>query len=104
MIFLDKNVQIYRLEAVSGNKTRMTTLTTTLEVCIQPLGDSKAGMYGGSFGKMFKVFMDSGKDVKEGDQVRDYEGNIYRIIAGSREDRNDGFIADYMSIIVEKTN
>lgn len=104
MIFLDRHIQIYRLATVSGNKTKMTTLTTSLEACVQPLGDSKTAMYGGSFGKMFKIFLEVDQNIKEGDQIRDYEGNKYQIIAGGLENRSDGFIADYMGIIVEKIN
>lgn len=104
LIDLDKDISIHRLAAVSGNKTAFQTLTTTLESAIQPLGDEKTALYGGSFGKMFKIFCDVTRDVKEGDQVRDKDGNIYQIVPGGVEKRDDGIIADYLGLIVKKVN
>lgn len=104
MYLLDRHIKIFRLASVGGNKTAMTTMTTSLESTIQPLGENKTAMFGGNFGKMFKIFIEADKDVKEGDQLRDYEGNIYKIVAGGLENRNDGFIADYMGIVCEKIN
>lgn len=104
IIDLDKTISIHRLSAVSGNKTAFATLTTTIESTIQPLGDEKTAMYGGSFGKMFKIFCDVTKNIKEGDKVRDKDGNIYQIVAGGVEKRDDGNIADYLGLIVKKIN
>lgn len=75
-----------------------------MEATVQPLGDEKAALYGGSFGKMFKIFMDINDNVAEGDRIKDKEGNIYQIVAGGVENRTDGFMADYMGIIVKKIN
>jgi hypothetical protein len=104
MLLLDRTVAIYRLSELPGNKQGYSTLTTTLEATVQPLGDSKTAMAGGSYGKMFKIFMDAGRNVKEGDQIRDRDGNIYKIVSGGLEDRTDGFMADYMGITCEKIN
>lgn len=102
IIQLDKNISIYRLELVGGDKTRYATLTTTLQSTIQPLGDEKAEMFGGSSGKLFMIYCDVDKNVKQGDQIRDKDGNIYKVLSGGIENRNDGFIADYMGIAVQK--
>jgi hypothetical protein len=104
LIQLDDKISIYRLEKITANKTALTTLTTTLNSTIQPLGDEKTALYGGSFGKMFKIFLDVNKDVKEGDKIKDMDGNLYEVVAGGIENRNDGLIADYLGVIVKKVN
>lgn len=104
MILLDSYVKIYRLSQVSGNKTSYTTLTTSISATTQPLSDNKAGQETGGHGKLYKIFMDSGVDVKDGDQLRDVWGNIYQIMAGGIDRRTDGFIADYIGITVQKIN
>jgi hypothetical protein len=68
------------------------------------LSDEKTAMIGGAFGEMFKIYMDVDKDINEGDQIQDYNGNIYEVMAGGKSNRNDGFVADYMSLTVKKIN
>lgn len=104
MLLLDRNIKIYRLHQISGNKTGFTTLTTSIESTIQPLGEEATSMHGGDFGRMFKIYCDIGEDVKEGDQIRDYDGNIYQIIGGGVDKRDDGMIADYLGLTVKKVN
>jgi hypothetical protein len=104
LILLDSTVNIYRLSQVSGNKSRYTTLTTSIQSTTQPLGEEKAQFFGGSHGKMYKVFTDVGEDIKEGDQIRDKDGNVYQVVSGGLEKRNDGFMADYMGIVCSKIN
>ena len=104
MILLDRYVQIYRLSVVSGNKSSYSTFTSSLEATVQPLGAEKTALYGGDFGKMFRVYMDVDRDVEEGDQIRDKDGNIYQVVAGGKDNRTDGFMADYLGITVKKIN
>lgn len=104
MIFLDKRVKVYRLSDLGGDKSSYSTFTSSLEAGVQPLGDSKTAMYGGDFGKMFKIYLDVDKDIEEGDQIRDAEGNIYQIVSGGKENRDDGLIADYLGLTVKKIN
>jgi len=104
MILLDRNVIIYRLSDIGGNKSSYSTFTSSLEATIQPLDNSKAGMYGGDHGKMYKIYLDVDRDIVEGDQIRDADGNIYQVEAGGINNRNDGFMADYMGIVVKKIN
>jgi hypothetical protein len=105
IILLDRFIRIYRASQVAGwNRQSYTTFTTSIECTIQPLGDEKTAMAGGSYGKMFVIYMEVDQNLVEGDQVRDYLGNIYEIVSGGLENRNDGFIADYMSVIVKKIN
>ena len=99
---LDKTVSIYRLSAIDQNKSSYTTFTTTIQATIQPLGEQKASMLGGSHGEMFVIYMDVDKGIKENDQIRDFQGNIYKVIGGGIKNRNDGFVADYLEITVQK--
>jgi len=103
-IFFDKVISVYKLEQTSGNKQSYTTWTTTIETTIQPLGDSKVASGGGSFGKMFKLYVDVDTNIKDGDRLKDKDGNWYEVVAGGVENRNDGFIADYMGITAKKVN
>lgn len=103
-IFFDKVISVYKLEVVNGNRQSYTTWTTTIESTIQPLGDEKSAMAGGSFGKMYKIFVDVDTNIKDGDRIKDKDGNWYEVVAGGVENRNDGFIADYMGITCKKVN
>lgn len=104
IIFLDRTIGVYRLQDVGGNRQSYSTWTTTLECAIQPLGDEKSSMAGGSYGKMFKIYLDADSGVKDGDKIKDKDGNWYEVVAGGVENRNDGFIADYMGLTVKKVN
>lgn len=104
MLLLDSTVKVHRLSQVSGNRTAYTTWTVSIESTTQPLGEEKTGFYGGSHGKMFKIFFDAWQDIREGDQIRDYDGNIYQVVAGGVEKRNDGFMADYLGVVVKQIN
>lgn len=103
-IFFDKIISVYKLEQTTGNRQSYTTFTTTIETTIQPFGGEKSGMAGGSYGKMYKLFVDVDTNIKDGDRLKDKDGNWYEVVAGGVENRNDGFIADYMGIIAKKVN
>jgi hypothetical protein len=103
-IFFDKVISVYKLEDVDGTRQHYTTWTTTIDCTIQPLGDSKTALAGGSYGKMYKIFIDVDTNIKDGDKIKDKLGNWYEVMAGGVENRNDGFIADYMSLTVKKIN
>jgi len=102
--FLNRKISVYRLEDIGGNRQAYTTFTTTLECAIQPLGAEKTAQAGGSFGKMFVLYMDADKDVKDGDKFLDDDGNWYEAVSGGVDNRNDGFMADYLSIMAKKVN
>ena len=104
MILLDKTVSIHRLEVVSGNKTSYVTATLSQSAAIQPIGDGEVENATGGFNKLYKIYMDVGVDVKEGDKLLDVNGNIYKIESGGIENRDDGFIADHLDLTVRKTN
>ena len=102
--FFDKVISVYKLEQTSGNKQSYTTWTTTIETGIQPIGSEKSGMSGGGSGKMYKLFVDVDTNIKDGDRIKDKDGNWYEVVSGGISNRNDGFIADYMSIVARKVN
>lgn len=104
MFLLDKTVAIHRLSEVAGNKQTYSTLTTTLQATIQPISDGKAAMAGGGYGKMFVCYLDVDRNIIVGDKVLDRDGNIYKVISGGVENRNDGFAADYFKITMQKVN
>jgi hypothetical protein len=104
IILLDNFIKVHRLSAIGGNKSSYTTWTTTLDCTIQPLGDEKTAMAGGAYGKMFKIFLDVDKDIKQDDKLIDRDGNIYKVVAGGVENRNDGYMADYLGITAQKLN
>ena len=104
LYLLDKTVSIHRLSEVAGNKQSYSTLTTTLEATIQPISDGKSSMAGGSSGKMYVIYLDVDQNILVGDKVKDRNGNIYKVIAGGVENRDDGFMADYMKLTVQKIN
>ena len=104
MILLDRFVKIMRLSQTSGNRTGYSTFTTSLQATVQPQSAEKTASLGGSFGKMFVIYMDSYQDVQENDQLQDYEGNIYQPISGGVERRTDGFMADYLKVTAKKIN
>ena len=104
MILLDRLVKVERLSVYDGDKSKYSTMTVSLQATRQPLADEKVELYQGSFGKMFVIFLDVDMNIKEGDRIRDYEGNIYEVVSGGVDNRNDGLIADYMRVICKKTN
>lgn len=104
MLLLDRNISIHRLYDIGGNRQGYSTLTTTMEATIQPLSEAKTAMAGGSFGKMFAIYLDVDKNIIAGDKIKDMDGNVYKVISGGIENRNDGMIADFMKITVQKVN
>lgn len=104
MLLLDRHIKIIRLTSAGYNRSAYTTWTVSIDATIQPLGDQKGGSGFGSNEKLFKVFLEVFNDVREGDQIQDYLGNIYQVVAGGVEQRNDGFMADYLGVVVKKIN
>lgn len=104
IIALDRTIKVYRQELVSGNKGRYTTYTVSLDCTIQPMGAQKTAMIGGTFGKMYNVFLDVDQPIEAGDILVDNNGNRYKIESGGLENRNDGLIADYMIVVCKKIN
>lgn len=102
LIELDRTIAVYRLSQITANKTSYATLTATLECTMQPAGSNKSGMAGGSYGEMFVIYMDVDKNIRQDDKIKDRDGNWYKVVSGGIKNRNDGFIADYMEVLVQR--
>lgn len=71
------------MEAVSGDRTRLATLTTTLHAHRRIVDPSKAVELGGAVGKMFKFYFEEGADVNDGDIfIDETDGTRYQVEAG----------------------
>ena len=104
MILLDKTVSIHRLTDIDSNKSSFSTVTLEQDAAIQPAGDIKSGGGVGNYDKLYKIYIDAGANIQEGDKIKDADGNIYLIESGGIENRNDGLIADHIRLIVKKVN
>ena len=99
---LHQKVIIARLVKESGGE-RMTFTTVTAEMGhIQPMTDSSSEISDGVFGKTFRLYMDGGVDIQEGDYLRDNYNNYYTVKADGVSRRRFGTF-DYNIVIIEKT-
>ena len=76
-------IVISRLIPVSGSADKLALSTVT--ACLghlQPVAREQTQLIGGVPGKMYRLFVDSDKDLKENDQLKDEEGNIYTVVKG----------------------
>lgn len=99
--FLKNTVVISRMTAVSGDKIALTTVTSA-KVHLQPLTLQQSTVIGGVYGKVFKIWCDSSLDFEDGDQLKDENGDYYKIRKGAVTSRSFGSI-DYKELIIEKT-
>lgn len=53
---------------------------------------------------MFVCYLDVDRNIVVGDRVKDRNGNVYKVISGGVENRDDGFVADYFKITMQKIN
>jgi len=98
---LNKQIVIARLVTESGDKLMFTTVTTEMGH-IQPMSDSNREMGDGVFGKTFRLYMDGGVDISEGDLLRDTDNNYYTVRSDGVSRRTFGSL-DYLIIVMEKT-
>jgi hypothetical protein len=98
---LKTRVVIERLQEVDNDRSAMTTVTASIGH-IQPQLDDKRQLEDGVYGKQFKVYMDAGVDVQQGDRVEDEDGFQYTVVSAGVNHRDFGSI-DYKVVIVEQT-
>ena len=99
---LDNKVIIARRVAVSGDKMAYVTVTAEM-MNIQPTVDSGTEIRDGTFGKQFKLYVDGGADLKEGDRLRDVDtGNNYTVMPDGVSRRTMGSM-DFLIVVVQKT-
>jgi len=99
--FSNKTVVVSRMTAVSGNVKVLSTVTST-SGHIQPLDAERIRLIDGVYGKSFRIWVDSGVDIQEGDLLRDEDSNEYKVSKGGVTPRAEGSI-DYQEILIEKT-
>ena len=92
---------IARKVAVSGDKMAYVTVTAEM-MNYQPVSDSASEIREGTFGKQFKIFMDGGADLQEGDRLRDEDGVEYTVQPDGVSRRTMGSL-DFIIAVVQKT-
>ena len=95
---LTHQIIISRMGAVSGDKIAMTTVTGAY-VNLQPLDAEKTSLVGGVYGKTYKIYCDSGLEIKDGDKIKDENDNIYTVAKGGATSRSQGSI-EYQELII----
>ena len=94
-------IKILRYQDLGGDKMAFSTVTSVM-VHIQPTMDSKRGIVEGVFGKQFKIYTDVGRNIQQGDRIRDASNNKYTVVADGETERSFGSIS-YKLLLVEKT-
>ena len=105
MIFnhwLTNTVIVSRMTAVSGNKIALATVTG-FAGHIQPLSAERSSLVGGVFGKTYRIWVELGKDIQEGDLLKDENGLNYKVKKGGVTSR-DFLSFDYQEVLIELTN
>ncbi len=98
---LNKSTTILRLTATSGMKSVFSTVTSTI-VHIQPVANSDTQVEAGIFGQIYRIYMEGGTDVQEGDKLVDSDGNTYVALTGGANRRTFGSI-DFTQVDCSKT-
>ncbi len=98
---LNKQIFLTRMVDLGNDKIAYSTVTSAMSQ-IQPAEGSAKSIAEGVFGKQFRVYVDGGVDVEEGDQIRDEDGNRYTVISDGVSHRQFGTF-DYKILVVEKT-
>jgi len=98
---MTNRVMIARKVATSGDKMAFTTVTSEM-MHIQPTSDSSSEIREGVFGKQFRIYCDGSTNLRQGDRLRDEEGNYYTVVSDGVSRRTYGSI-DYLTVFVQKT-
>lgn len=98
---LTETIIVSRMQAVSGTSNRTALSTVTAEIAhLQPLSAQKAQLTGGVYGKAYRIWTDPDVDIEQGDDLRDEEGNHYRVKRGGVTRHNNQGI-DYKEYLIE---
>jgi len=98
----NNKVFIARKVAVTGDKLAYVTVTSEM-MNIQPTGDSSTEIREGTFGKQFRIYCDGGVDLREGDRLRDEDGNYYTVMPDGVSRRTVGSL-DYILAVIQKAD
>lgn len=94
-------IKVLRYKDLGSDLMAFTTVTSVMSH-IQPTTDSKRGLTEGVYGKQFKIYVDAGQNIHQGDRLRDNVCNEYTVVAGGGTERSFGSIS-YRMLLVEKT-
>jgi len=94
-------IKILRYQNKGDDLMAFATVTSAMSH-IQPATDSKRALTDGVFGKQFRVYVDVGRNIQQGDRLRDIDCNEYTVVSGGESPRSFGSIS-YTLLIVEKT-
>ncbi len=94
-------IKILRYKDLGSDLMAFATVTSAM-AHIQPATDSKRSIAEGVFGKQFRIYVDVGKNIQQGDRIRDIDCNEYTVVAGGESPRSFGSIS-YTLLLVEKT-
>ena len=98
---LNKTTVILRLSAISGMKSAFSTVTSTISH-IQQISNNDTQVEQGIFGQIYRIYMEEGTDVQEGDNLRDSDNNIYVVLSGGVQKRSFGSIS-FAQVDCQKT-
>jgi len=94
-------IKVLRYKDLGNDKMAFATVTAAM-AHIQPATDSKRAIADGVFGKQFRIYTDAGRNVHQGDKLRDNSCNEYKVVADGNTERSFGSIS-YKMLLVEKT-
>ena len=94
-------IKILRYKDLGSDLMAFATVTSAM-AHIQPISDSKRSIADGVYGKQFKIYLDVGRNVQQGDRIRDADCNEYTVVADGESPRSFGSIS-YTLLLVEKT-
>lgn len=99
---MNETLVICRLTRTSGNKHVYATTTATIGH-LQPVSAEKAQLFGGVYGKTFRVWVPPSAPVQEGDRLTDEDGNHYVIKKAGRTQHGFSGI-DYRECLLEQVD
>jgi len=94
-------IRVLRYRDLGGDLMGFSTVTSAM-AHIQPATDSKRSIADGVFGKQYRIYVDVGRNVQQGDRIRDIDCNEYTVVAGGESERSFGSIS-YTLLLAEKT-
>jgi len=99
----NQRVIVSRLMPVNGSNARLAMATVTATFGhLQPVSDEKAVLINGVVGKTYKIFVEGDIDIKEADQLKDEQNNIYTVRKGGVTQWQYG-IMDYKEVTITRS-
>lgn len=106
MIFsnlLNEVITISRLTLVSGTNKSVMATVTAISVNKQSVSEEKSSLFGGVYGSVYAIYCDITVDIKEGDKIKDEDGNLYSVQKGGVTKFDMGGM-EFLKVIIIKTS